>query len=53
MQKRQKCIDYIASNDKITDVLISGGDPLTMSDDKLDWLLGKLREINHVEMIRI
>ncbi len=49
----QKGIDYIAANPEIRDVLISGGDPLTLSDEQLDWLLGKLKGIPHVEMIRI
>lgn len=49
----QKGIDYIAANPEVRDVLISGGDPLTMSDEQLDWLLGKLKGIPHVEMIRI
>ena len=35
------------------DVLLSGGDPLTLSDDKLDWLLGRLRAIRHIEFLRI
>ena len=35
------------------DVLLSGGDPLTLSDDKLDWLLGRLRAIPHIEFLRI
>ena len=33
--------------------LISGGDPLSLSEDKLDWILGKLRAIPHIEFIRI
>jgi lysine 2,3-aminomutase len=37
----------------VRDVLISGGDPLTMNDDKIDWLLGSLRAIPHVEFVRI
>jgi lysine 2,3-aminomutase len=49
----QKAIDYISSHREIRDVLISGGDPLTLSDAQLDWLLGQLRAIPHVEMIRI
>ncbi len=49
----QQALDYIAAHRDIRDVLISGGDPLTLSDGQLDWLLGKLREIPHVEMIRI
>ncbi len=49
----QTAINYIARNREIRDVLISGGDPLTLADEQLDWLLSKLREIDHVEVIRI
>lgn len=49
----EKGLDYIRENKSIRDVLISGGDPLLMSDDKLDWLLTKLRDIEHIEFIRI
>ncbi|OGI04833.1 MAG: lysine 2,3-aminomutase [Candidatus Melainabacteria bacterium GWF2_37_15] len=49
----EKCISYIQSRPEIRDVLISGGDPLTMSDEKIEWLLSRLRKIEHVEMIRI
>lgn len=48
-----KAFDYIAANPQIRDVLLSGGDPLTLSDDRLDWILSGLRQIPHVEMIRI
>lgn len=46
-------LDYIATHPEIRDVLISGGDPLTLSDDKLDYLLGRLKAIRHVEFVRI
>lgn len=46
-------IEYIKSNKNIRDVLLSGGDPLTMETDQLEWLLSRLREIEHVQMIRI
>ncbi len=49
----QKAFDYIRSHPEIRDVLVSGGDPLTMSDETLDDLLGQLRNIKHVEIIRI
>jgi len=49
----EKAIEYIKNNPVIRDVLISGGDPLTLSDDKLQWLLSQLRSISHVEFIRI
>jgi len=46
-------IDYIKTHRKIRDVLISGGDPLTLSDERLDDVLEKLRAIPHVEFVRI
>ena len=49
----EKAINYIAENKSIRDVLLSGGDPLTLSDESLEWLLSNLRKIDHVEMIRI
>jgi len=44
---------YIEQHTEIRDVLLSGGDPLLLSDKKLDYLLGRLRAIPHVEFIRI
>ncbi len=49
----QRAIDYIAARPKIRDVLLSGGDPLTIATDKLEWLLSRLRAIPHVEFLRI
>jgi len=46
-------IDYISEHSEIRDVIISGGDPLLLSDEKLDSILGRLRAIPHVEIIRI
>src|SRR4051794_18239772 len=48
-----KQIEYIASHPEIRDVLLSGGDPLLFSDDKLEQLLIRLRAIPHVEFLRI
>lgn len=48
-----QALDYIRQNKNIRDVLISGGDPLLLSDTKLDKLLSKLRSIDHIEIIRI
>ncbi len=45
--------DYLRNTPAVRDVLISGGDPLSLADDKLDYILGKLREIPHIEFIRI
>ncbi|MBN2254328.1 MAG: KamA family radical SAM protein [Deltaproteobacteria bacterium] len=52
-ERWSRIIDYIGSHSEIRDVLLSGGDPLTMSDDRLEWLLSRLRRIPHVEVIRI
>lgn len=49
----QMGIDYIARTPAVRDVLLSGGDPLTLPDEALDWLLARLRRIPHVEVIRI
>ncbi len=46
-------LDWIAEHTEIRDVLVTGGDPLLLSDEKLEYLVTKLREIPHVEMIRI
>jgi len=46
-------LDYIRSHPEVRDVLVSGGDPMTLSDDRLDQLLTSLREIPHVEVIRL
>lgn len=46
-------IEYIRSTPAIRDVLLSGGDPLLLNDDTLDWILTELRRIKHVEIIRI
>ena len=48
-----KQIAYIAAHPEIRDVLLSGGDPLLFSDDKLEHLLARLRAIPHVEFVRI
>jgi lysine 2,3-aminomutase len=44
---------YIARTPRIRDVLLSGGDPLLLSTRRLDYLLGRLRAIPHVETLRI
>ena len=46
-------IEYIRQNPSIRDVLLSGGDPLLLSDEKLEHLLSRLRAIPHVEFLRI
>ena len=49
----QQAVDYIRAHEEIRDVLISGGDPLTMSTTKLEHIISTLRAIEHVEIIRI
>jgi lysine 2,3-aminomutase len=46
-------IDYIARTQAVRDVILSGGDPLLLEDERLAWILGELRRIPHVEIIRI
>src|SRR5438132_3910690 len=46
-------IAYVRNTPSVRDGLLSGGDPLLFSDEKLDHLLGRLREIPHVEFLRI
>ena len=46
-------LNYIRKTPQIRDVLLSGGDPLMLSDEYLDWILTELRKIPHVEVIRI
>lgn len=46
-------IEYIAQQPAIRDVLISGGDPLSLDEDRLEYVLSRLRAIPHVEFIRI
>ncbi len=46
-------IEYIREHKEVRDVLISGGDPLTLADDYLEWIISAIRDIPHVEIIRI
>jgi lysine 2,3-aminomutase len=46
-------IAYIAEHPEIRDVLLSGGDPLLFNDEKLEYLLSRLRAIPHIEFLRI
>jgi len=48
-----KAIDYIQKKTEIRDVILSGGDPLTLSDERLDSILAKISAIDHVDIIRI
>lgn len=46
-------IEYIKQTTQVRDVLLSGGDPLMLSDSTIDWLLSELHKVPHVEIIRI
>ena len=48
-----KAIEYIRQHPEVRDVLISGGDPLVLSDARLESIISRLRAIEHVEIIRI
>jgi lysine 2,3-aminomutase len=52
-ERLERAFEYIRSQPAIRDVLVSGGEPLTLGDDRLEWLLAKLRSIPHVEIIRL
>lgn len=49
----RRSLDYIAGEDSITEVILSGGDPLTSDDRHLAWLAGEIANIPHVRRLRI
>ncbi len=53
IERIDAAIDYIARTPQVRDVLLSGGDALLVSDDRLEYIIKRLREIPHVEVIRI
>ncbi|OPJ55541.1 lysine 2,3-aminomutase [Alkalithermobacter paradoxus] len=53
IEQIDKAIEYISKTPVIRDVLLSGGDALLISDEKLEYIIRKLREIPHVEIVRI
>lgn len=52
-QHWDSAIQYIKEHKEIRDVIISGGDPLTLSDTEIDYLLSQLSTIEHLDMVRI
>ena len=48
-----RAVDYIRRHEEIRDVLISGGDPFTLSNEALERIISAIRDIDHVEIIRI
>jgi len=49
----EEALDYIRAHTEVRDVLLTGGDPLTLGERHLDWLLGSLKQIEHVDIVRI
>ncbi len=49
----RRMIDYISRTSHVREVIVSGGDPLTMKESTLEWFLGSLRSIPHVEVLRV
>lgn len=52
-ERLESGLQYLREHTEVRDVLLSGGDPLTLADEKLDWLLGELRRIPHIQFLRI
>jgi lysine 2,3-aminomutase len=49
----EAALDYLRRTPAVRDVLISGGDPLTLSTEKLEWIISEVRKIDHVEVVRL
>lgn len=52
-EKLEAAFDYISRTKEIRDVIITGGDPLTLPLNRLDFILRRIRSIDHVEILRI
>ena len=48
----KKAVEYIKDHKEVRDVLLSGGDPLMLSDEQLEWIFSELHSIKHIETIR-
>jgi lysine 2,3-aminomutase len=53
LNQYESAFDYIRAHPEIRDVILSGGDPMMLSDRRLEYIFQRLREIPHVEIIRI
>lgn len=53
MEQIDRAIEYITAHGEVRDVVLSGGDALLMSDDRLEEIISKIRAIKHVEIIRL
>lgn len=52
-QQGQETLTQLAADDSITEVILSGGDPLALSDNKLESLINDLEQIPHIKRLRI
>ncbi len=53
VEELEEAIKYVRDNPEIRDVLLTGGDPFMLSNERIDWILRELRSIDHVEVIRL
>ena len=53
VEQIDKCIEYVRNTPTVRDVLLSGGDVLMISDEMLEYIISRLREIPHVEIVRL
>jgi lysine 2,3-aminomutase len=53
LEQMDRVVSYLARKTEIRDVLVSGGDPLIMSDRHIEYLLARLRAIRHIEVLRL
>ena len=51
--KIEGCLEYIRNHPEVRDVLLSGGDALMVSDERLEYIISELRKIPHVEIVRL
>lgn len=49
----REAVAYLREHREVRDVIVSGGDPLSLSDERLAWLLSELRAVPHVEILRV
>ncbi len=49
----RRAVEYISAHTEIRDVIVSGGDPLTLTDSNIECIIRHIREVPHVEIIRI
>jgi len=53
MDNLKPALDYIKKHKEIRDIILSGGDPLMLKDKNIEWILQEIRNIDHIEIIRI